>query len=129
MAGHKGSKYYNIFLDYHILLEHHEKGNIIDEYKFRLLRHIKEMGSLKAAAAHLGVSYRKAWGNIEEIESGLGFKLLERTRGGAKGGKSCLTADGEKLMNAYEELRLEFDQSIHKITKSFFHTINENITS
>ncbi len=125
MAGHKGSKYYNIFLDYNISLEHQEKGCIINEFKFQLLQHIKEMGSLKAAATHLGVSYRKAWGNIEEIETGLGFKLLERTRGGSHGGKTCLTPDGEKLMAAYQELRLEFDQSIHKITKSFFHSINE----
>ncbi|MFA6400768.1 MAG: LysR family transcriptional regulator [Salinivirgaceae bacterium] len=125
MAGPKGSKYYNVFLDYHILLNHQEKGNLVDEYKFTLLKSIQETGSLKAAADKLGVSYRKAWGNVEAIEQGLGFKLLDRSRGGAHGGKTSLTAEGEKLLQAYQELRVEFDQAIHKITKSFFHSINE----
>ncbi len=125
MAGPKGSKYYNVFLDYHILLNHQEKGNLVDEYKFTLLKSIQETGSLKAAADKLGVSYRKAWGNVEEIEQGLGFKLLERSRGGAQGGKTSLTPEGEKLLQAYQELRVEFDEAIHKITREFFHSINE----
>lgn len=129
MAGHIGSKYYNIFLDYHISLNHQETGVIIDEFKFHLLKNIKESGSLKAAANQLAVSYRKAWGNIEEIESELGFKLLERTRGGAQGGKTCLTTEGEKLINAYEVLRSEFNESIHKITRNFFHAINDDETT
>ncbi|MDA3892691.1 MAG: LysR family transcriptional regulator [Salinivirgaceae bacterium] len=125
MAGSKGSKYYNIFLDYSILLNHKKLGNLLDEYKFSLLKKVKETGSLKAAADALGVSYRKAWGNVEEIEAGLGFKLLERQRGGSQGGKTDLTEDGEKLIQAYEELRIEFNEAIHKTTKKFFHSINE----
>ena len=124
MAGSKGSKYYNIFLDYSIRLDHKKSGNILDNYKFELLKKVKRTGSLKAAANELGVSYRKAWGNVEDIEKGLGFKLLERQRGGAEGGKTTLTAEGEKLIEAYEELRAEFNNSIYKITKKFFHSIN-----
>ena len=124
MAGSKGSKYYNISLDYSIKLDHKKLGNLLDEYKFQLLKKVQETGSLKAAADELNVSYRKAWGNVEDIEQGLGFKLLERQRGGALGGKTILTEDGEKLIEAYNELRSEFDESIHKITKKFFHSIN-----
>lgn len=124
MAGSKGSKYYNIFLDYKIALEHKEHGNLLDEYRFKLLKKIQETGSLKAAADELEVSYRKAWGNVEEIENGLGFKLLERQRGGATGGKTLLTADGEKLIAAHEELRAEFNSAIRMITKKFFNTLN-----
>ncbi len=46
------------------------------------------------AAAETGVSYRKAWGSIDETEKSIGFKLLNRQRGGAEGGKTSLTADG-----------------------------------
>ncbi|MBI9068581.1 MAG: LysR family transcriptional regulator [Salinivirgaceae bacterium] len=124
MAGSKGSKYYNIFLDYQITLEHKEQGNLLDEYCFKLIKKIQETGSLKAAADELEVSYRKAWGNVEEIEKGLGFKLLERQRGGASGGKTSLTPDGEKLIAAHEELRTEFNTAIRMITKKFFNTLN-----
>lgn len=127
MAGSKGSKYYNIFLDYSIKLDHKELGNLLDEYKFQLLKKVEETGSLKAASDQLSVSYRKAWGNVEEIEKGLGFKLLERQRGGAHGGNTTLTDEGKKLIEAYEELRMEFDNSIHKITKKFFNTLNTSI--
>jgi len=125
MAGSKGSKYYNIFLDYSISLEHKKEGNLLDDYRFNLLKQVKETGSLKAAADKLNVSYRKAWGDVEEIEAGLKFKLLERQRGGAQGGKTTLTEEGIKLIEAYGELRQEFDDAIYKITKKFFHTLNE----
>lgn len=125
MAGSKGSKYYDITLDYSILLNHKNLGNLLDEYKFLLLKKVQETGSLKAAAEQLDVSYRKAWSNVEEIEQGLGFKLLDRKRGGAQGGKTHLTEDGQKLIDAHEALRIEFDEAIYKITKKFFHSINE----
>ncbi len=126
MAGSKGSKYYNIFLDYTIKLDHKKRGNLLNDYKFNLLKQVHKSGSLKAAAEKLGVSYRKAWGNVEDIEKGLGFKLLERQRGGAEGGKTTLTYEGERLIEAYEELRAEFNNSIYKITKKFFHSLNDN---
>lgn len=124
MAGPKGSKYYDIFLDYQISLEHKQKGNILDEYCFKLLKKIQETGSLKSAADQLDVSYRKAWGNVEDIENGLGFKLLERQRGGASGGKTLLTEEGEKLIEAHKALRTEFNTAIKMITKKFFNTLN-----
>ncbi|PKP10460.1 MAG: hypothetical protein CVU09_07380 [Bacteroidetes bacterium HGW-Bacteroidetes-4] len=125
MAGSKGSKYYNIFLDFSIKLDHKERGNILNAYKFDLLKQIQESGSLKAAADKLGVSYRKAWGNVEEVEQALGFKLLNRSRGGALGGATCLTEDGAQLISAYDKLKTDFNQAIHVMTRDFFHAINK----
>lgn len=125
MAGSKGSKYYDIFLDYSINLEHKEKGNILNEYKFLLLKAIQETGSLKMAAAECQVSYRKAWSSIDETEKAIGFKLVNRQRGGAEGGKTSLTVDGIKLVNAHKELVNDFNLAAKKITKKFFHTLNQ----
>jgi molybdate transport system regulatory protein len=125
MAGPKGSKYYDIFLDYAISLEHRKLGNILNPYKFRLLRSVHESGSLKSAAEETGVSYRKAWGSIEETENAIGFKLVDRQRGGMGGGKTCLTEEGIRLIQAHEELRKDFDEAIYKITRKFFHTLNQ----
>ncbi len=122
MAGPKGSKYYDIFLDYTIQLNHKEKGNILDRYYFELLQAIRDTGSLKAA--EMEISYRKVWGSIEDMEDKLGFKLVERHRGGVQGGTTTLTEDGIKLLDARDELRKEFDLAIHSITKKFFRSIN-----
>lgn len=125
MAGSKGSKYYDIFLDYSISLEHRKLGTLVTRDIFELLRAIHETGSLKAAAEHTGVSYRKAWGNIEVLENKLGFALVERQRGGTQGGKTLLTSDGMKLIDSHAELRKEIDEAIYKITRTFFHSLNE----
>ncbi len=124
MAGSKGSKYYDIFLDYSILLEHKQLGTIMDPYKFALLRSIHEEGSLKLATEKMGISYRKAWGSVEEMEEKLGFKLVNRQRGGSQGGKTELTDDGLKLINSHKELREEFNKVIKEITKKFFRELN-----
>lgn len=124
MAGSKGSKYYDIFLDYSIQLEHRNKGNIMNPFKFSLLKAIQESDSIKHASKECGVSYRKAWDNIRESENALGFKLVETHRGGPEGGRTILTKDGNRLVEAHRALRADFDKAIHKITKTFFHNLN-----
>lgn len=125
MAGSKGSKYYNIFLNYKVWLENIDKQVIISERSLKLLKLIKETGSLKAAAEEFGISYRKAWGDLKESEERIGFALLEKTRGGQHGGKSELTDDGLNLVQAYEELYTDINESIKKVTKKFFNKINK----
>lgn len=125
MAGPKGSKYFDIFLKYKIRLENTNGESILGDGKFDLIKSIGELGSLKAAADRMGISYRKAWGNVKDAEEKLGFSLVEKHRGGQHGGQSFLTEEGKKLIEAYDELMLEFDTSIYKITKKFFNKINK----
>lgn len=125
MAGPPGSKYYNIFLDYKISLTSKDNFEVFDEERFTLLKQINDHGSLSAAAEAMVISYRKAWGLIHEAEESVGFMLVEKQRGGKEGGRSELTVEGKKLLGAYLELRGEFDAAIHKITKKFFHKIND----
>ena len=125
MAGSKGSKYYDIFLKFKVWLENTKGQGILGDGKFELLEMIDKHGSLSAAAEEMGISYRKAWGNVKEAEEKLGFLLVEKHRGGAHGGNSVLTAEGKKLIKAYKELLVEFDQSIYQITKKFFGKLND----
>lgn len=125
MAGSKGSKYYNIFLNYSLSLDHTELGNVLNSEKIKLLKLIHSSGSLTSAANEMGVSYRKAWGTINDIEKLLEFKLVCKHRGGVNGGETTLTEDGLKLIEAHEELRAEIDASIHRVSKKFFRSINQ----
>ena len=124
MAGHKGSKYYDVFLDYRIWLNKGEKG-VLGDGKIHLLELIDEHGSLRAAAEKMGISYRKAWGNIKEAEEELGIALVDRQRGGQHGGASTLTEDGKSLVEAFKQLRKDFDESINKVTQKFFNKLNK----
>lgn len=125
MAGPKGSKYYNIFLEYGVWLTNQESGGRLDDKLVRLLSGIQENGTLRSAAESMGLSYRKAWGDIRRAESFIGFPLVEKVRGGKDGGLSRLTVDGAGLVEAFGQLHKDFDEAIYRTTKKFFHELNK----
>lgn len=125
MAGPKGSKYYDVFLKFKVWLENTEGESILGNGKFELIDYIDQLGSLKAAADKMEISYRKAWGMLKEAEEKLGFALTEKHRGGQHGGNSVLTEEGKELIEAYKELLVEFDEAIYQITKKFFNKVNQ----
>jgi molybdate transport system regulatory protein len=128
MAGPKGSKYYNVFLDYKFWLETKDGENVMGQGTQELIRQIKEEGSIQKAAEKTGISYRKAWGNIKKAEQLLGFSLVDKQRGGVGGGKTSISEEGEKLLAAFDELNAEFENAVHTIAKKFFHEINTSQT-
>jgi molybdate transport system regulatory protein len=80
-------------------------GKNVDEGTFgkgiaTLLRGVADFGSLNAAAKKIHMAYSKAWRIVKETEAGFGFDLIDRD--GARG--STLTAEGKKLLEAYEQL-------------------------
>lgn len=125
MAGPKGSRYYDVFLKFKVWLENTDQENILGNGKFELIEGIDQLGSLKAAADNMKISYRKAWGMIRDAEEKMGFCLTEKHRGGQHGGNSVLTPEGKELIEAYKELLLEFDEAIYQITKKFFNKVNK----
>lgn len=124
MAGPRGSRYYDIFLRQQLQLV--TKGNdiVINEEGFTLLAEIKKEQSIVAASRNMGISYRKAWGLLREIEYVLGFQLVGKHRGGKAGGKTDLTAEGLDLTEAYLNLKTELNNKVHDTVKTFFNRIN-----
>jgi molybdate transport system regulatory protein len=125
MAGHKGEPYYDIFLRYEIWLETISKVKVLDGEGFALLLEIDKTRSLTAAALNLRMSYRKAWGILRDVETHLGFHLVEKRRGGASGGRTNLTREGWQLIEAYNSLHHETDIAMKSIARVFFNRINE----
>ncbi|MFO7616099.1 MAG: LysR family transcriptional regulator [Bacteroidales bacterium] len=124
MAGPRGSKYYDTFLHYTVWLENRSAGRVVDEELIRLLKAIENSGSLTTAANSLGMSYRKAWGDLKKAAGLLGFPLVETARGGKEGGHTRLSEDGLELVQALDELKEDFNQAIYRVTRKFFHKIN-----
>jgi molybdate transport system regulatory protein len=125
MAGPKGSKYYDIFLKQQLQLVTKEDDTVINEEGFMLLTEIKKEQSIVAASRNMGISYRKAWGLLREIENVLGFQLVGKHRGGKAGGKTDLTPEGIELTEAYGNLKKELDFAVHDTVKVFFNRINK----
>ena len=82
--------------------------------KWRLLKAIETEGSLKAASELLGISYRKAWGDLRKAEECLDTALLERQRGGDMGGRTTLTEHGKKWVEAYTGFRRDIAKAVEK---------------
>ena len=73
----------------------------MSDYRVRLLTLVAESGSLAVAATTMGLSYRRAWGKIKELEQNLGFALVQSAVGGAGGGHTSLTEAGVAFVHAY----------------------------
>lgn len=123
MAGPKGSKYYDIFLSHQIQLVTGEE-TLISEEGFRLLLEIGKTLSIVAAAKNLGMSYRKAWGLLREIEYNLGFSLVGKKRGGKAGGRTTFTHEGAELLDAYQKLVSDLESTDREAIRTFFKRIN-----
>ncbi|MFB6166610.1 MAG: TOBE domain-containing protein [Haloarculaceae archaeon] len=72
-----------------------------------LLAAIDEHGSLNRATAELGRSYSHAQRRIVELEAAFG-PLVDRERGGERGGGSELTEGARSLLAAFDRVRAEF---------------------
>ena len=66
----------------------------------QLLFNIQSHGSIKKAALSMGMSYRAAWGKIQQSEQALGVKLVEQR--GAKREGLRLTREGEELADLFQ---------------------------
>jgi molybdate transport system regulatory protein len=67
----------------------------------RLLELIDERGSLRQAAAELDMSYRNAWGYLQELERAAGFRFLERAPSGHPRSGMRLTPRGKAFLAGY----------------------------
>ncbi len=73
--------------------------------RYRLLAAVEGAGSINAAAKNLGISYRKAWTQLQTMEAHAPFPLLERRSGGKGGGATLLTPAAQQLMQEFRQLR------------------------
>jgi len=72
--------------------------------KADLLDAIVRDGSISAAGRALGMSYRRAWLLVDEMNRCFAAPLVETLRGGGRERGARLTADGVAMLAAYREL-------------------------
>lgn len=72
--------------------------------KVDLLQAIGETGSIAAASRAMGMSYKRAWSLVEEMNAAFRDPLVASARGGAQGGGARLTGAGETVLAHYRKL-------------------------
>ena len=100
--------------------------DIIGNGKVRLLEAVDLTNSISAAAKEMGMSYRKAWGDIKNVEDNLGFKITEKVRGGKDGGGTVLSDKGKKFIKNYKLMQKELETAINNTFENFKNIFDES---
>lgn len=91
-----------------------------DETCYELLCSIKSEKSIQQSCATIGISYSKGSKLIKDMERELGFTIVEKWTGGAGGGGSILTKEGERLVENYANLLNDINKEVEKKYKKYF---------
>jgi molybdate transport system regulatory protein len=81
-----------------------ESGGSLGPGKIALLEHIAGSGSLSQAARELGMSYRRAWLLLDDMNRAFAEPATTSSIGGAGGGGAQLTEFGRQLVRTYREV-------------------------
>lgn len=88
-----------------------------------LLELVEETQSVRTACARMQMSYSSGWNLIRRLESQLNMSLVERSQGGAGGGKSSLTAEGKRLTEAYRSYSSAVKDAAAELYEQYFSEI------
>lgn len=78
----------------------------------QLLELIDQEGSIAKAAKKMGMSYKKAWDLISDLNARGAHLYVISHKGGEKGGGAELTKHGRILLEKYRELLIKMDSLI-----------------
>ena len=79
-------------------------GAMFGPGKADLLSHIRETGSIAAAGRRMGMSYRRAWSLVDEMNAAFAAPLVQSMRGGPGGGGAALTPHGDEVLGLYRSI-------------------------
>ena len=72
--------------------------------KIELLEAIVATGSITSAAKAMGMSYRRGWLLVDEMNRAFRSPVVDAVKGGREGGRSRLTATGEEVIRLYRAI-------------------------
>ena len=87
-----------------IRIDFEPSGDALGPGMTELLERIGEKGSIRKAAAGMGMSYRKAWLLIRGLQQTFGGAVVTTETGGAAGGGAKLTHLGTRLVKTYRDI-------------------------
>lgn len=82
-------------------------GDRIGPGKIALLEAIRATGSISAAARSLGMSYRRAWLLVEQLNRTLCEPVVTAETGGPGGGGAVVTPVGERVVGLYRAIEVQ----------------------
>jgi molybdate transport system regulatory protein len=85
----------------------------------QLLALVGETGSLRAAAARMGMAYMTAWKHVKTLNRCFRSPLVASKRGGKAGGGAVLTRMGHRVVGLYHRMEEQSHAAIQKGYREF----------
>jgi len=103
------------------------KGNAraIGPGKIALLEAIRDTGSISAAARKLGMSYRRAWVLVDDLNRRVSKAVVEAVPGGKHGGGTTLSPTGHKLVGLYRDIERKALRHTSSATRTLLRLLSE----
>jgi molybdate transport system regulatory protein len=98
-----------------------DNGRFFGPGPVELLERIAGTGSISTAAKEMGMSYKKAWGLINALNTQTNTPLVIPQAGGEKGGGSTITSEAIELIKYHRLLRKRFAAFLEKETVRLKH--------
>lgn len=87
-----------------------EKGGYLGVGRVELLEKIEVSGSMNKAAKEMGMSYKKAWKLVDELNQMYDQPLVVKAQGGRAGGGSVLTDRGREVIDNFRCFERRFSE-------------------
>ncbi len=101
----------------HIWIDRQGGGPFLGPGRIALLQKIDELGSIRAAAKALNMSYRRAWRHVEALNREAPSPLIITSIGGKGGGGATLTPAGYAVLEIFARLEKSFQRFLEEKTK------------
>ncbi len=93
--------------------------------KIAILEAIAETGSISAAGRKLGMSYRRAWLLVDQMNQYFKEPVVQAATGGAQGGGTTLTATGAEIIKLYRTI----EQQANTHSASLLEALTDKLRS
>jgi molybdate transport system regulatory protein len=100
-------------------------GARIGPGKIAVLEEIARSGSISAAGRVLGMSYRRTWELVEDLNRSLGAPVVETAAGGSGGGGTILTRAGRTVIERYRAIEVDTALAARKHLQALHRACSE----
>jgi len=91
--------------------------------KIALLEAIARSGSISAGGREMGMSYRRAWMLVDQMNHYFSDPVVRAAAGGSHGGGTELTELGAEVVRLYREIESVAEQATQKLLKKLIKKI------
>jgi molybdate transport system regulatory protein len=93
------------------------EGGRVGAERIALLEALGELGSIRAAAARVGLSYKAAWDAVQALNNLFDAPLVNARAGGAQGGAAELTPSGRAAVAAFRRLEGDLAEVLARLDR------------